>query len=38
MPSGADGNHSIYNLMFRRFVGLGIDDAVWVPTVFTKNP
>jgi transposase len=26
-----------YNLMFRRFVGLGIDDAVWVPTVFTKN-
>jgi transposase len=26
-----------YNLMFRWFVGLGIDDAVWVPTVFTKN-
>ena len=23
--------------MFRWFVGLGIDDAVWVPTVFTKN-
>jgi hypothetical protein len=23
--------------MFRWFVGLGIDDPVWVPTVFTKN-
>lgn len=26
-----------YNLLFRWFVGLGIDDAIWVPTVFTKN-
>ena len=26
-----------YNLLFRRFVGLGIDDTVWGPTVFTKN-
>jgi len=26
-----------YNLLFRWFVGLGIDDAVWVPTTFTKN-
>jgi transposase/IS5 family transposase len=26
-----------YNLLFRWFVGLGIDDVVWVPTVFTKN-
>ena len=26
-----------YNLLFRWFVGLGIDDLVWVPTVFTKN-
>ena len=26
-----------YNLLFRWFVGLGINDAVWVPTVFTKN-
>lgn len=26
-----------YNLLFRWFVGLGIDNAVWVPTVFTKN-
>jgi hypothetical protein len=26
-----------YILLFRWFVGLGIDDAVWVPTVFTKN-
>lgn len=26
-----------YNLMFRWFVGLGIDDPVWVPTVLTKN-
>ena len=26
-----------YNLLFRRFVGLGSDDAVWVPTVFTMN-
>lgn len=25
------------NLLFRWFVGLGMDDAVWVPTVFTKN-
>ena len=26
-----------YNLLFQWFVGLGIDDTVWVPTVFTKN-
>ena len=26
-----------YNLLYRWFVGLGIDDLVWVPTVFTKN-
>ena len=26
-----------YNLLFRWFVGFGIDDPVWVPTVFTKN-
>ena len=26
-----------YNLLFRWFVGLGIDDQVWIPTVFTKN-
>lgn len=26
-----------YNLLFRWFVGLSIDDPVWVPTVFTKN-
>lgn len=26
-----------YNLLFRWFVGLGMDDTVWVPTVFTKN-
>ena len=24
-----------YNLLFRWFVGLGIDDPVWVPTVFS---
>src|SRR5918994_455476 len=27
-----------YNLLFRWFVGLGIDDPVWSPTTFTKNP
>ena len=26
-----------YNLLFRWFVGLSMDDAVWVPTVFSKN-
>jgi transposase len=26
-----------YNLLFRWFVGLGVDEPVWVPTVFTKN-
>ncbi len=26
-----------YNLLYRWFVGLGVDEAVWVPTVFTKN-
>ncbi len=26
-----------YNLLFRWFVGLQIDDPVWVPTTFTKN-
>jgi len=26
-----------YNLLCRWFVGLGMDDAVWAPTTFTKN-
>lgn len=26
-----------YNLLFRWFVGLELDERVWVPTVFTKN-
>ena len=26
-----------YDLLFRWFVGLGVDDAVWDVTVFTKN-
>jgi transposase len=26
-----------YNLLFRWFVGLSMDDEVWTPTVFTKN-
>ena len=26
-----------YNLLFRWLTGLAIEDAVWVPTVFTKN-
>jgi transposase len=26
-----------YNLLLRWFVGLSMDDPVWVPTVFTKN-
>jgi transposase len=26
-----------YNLLFRWFVGLDMDDPVWVPTVFSKN-
>jgi transposase len=26
-----------YNLLFRWFIGLSMDDLVWVPTVFTKN-
>jgi transposase len=26
-----------YNLLFRWFVGLNMDDGVWVPTVFSKN-
>src|SRR5438552_9808237 len=26
-----------YNLLFRWFVGLNIDDGVWDPTVFSKN-
>jgi len=26
-----------YNLLFRWFVGLTMDDAIWDPTVFTKN-
>jgi transposase len=26
-----------YNLLFRWFIGLAMDDGVWVPTVFTKN-
>ena len=26
-----------YNLLYRWFIGLAMDDDVWVPTVFTKN-
>ena len=26
-----------YSLLFRWFVGLAMDDAVWDPTVFSKN-
>ena len=26
-----------YNLLYRWFIGLAMDDAVWVPSVFTKN-
>src|SRR3954454_24707469 len=26
-----------YNLLFRWFVGLSVDEPVWDPTVFTKN-
>jgi transposase len=26
-----------YNLLFRWFVGLNMDDAIWDTTVFTKN-
>jgi transposase len=26
-----------YNLLFRWFVGLSMDDPIWAPTVFTKN-
>ena len=26
-----------YNLLFRWFIGLAMDDAVWVPSVFSKN-
>jgi transposase len=26
-----------YNLLFRWFIGLSMDESVWVPTVFTKN-
>src|SRR5216110_2747431 len=26
-----------YNLLFRWFVGLSMDDQVWAPTTFTKN-
>ena len=26
-----------YNLLFRSFVGLNMDDAIWNATVFTKN-
>ena len=28
---------SCYDLLFRWFIGLAIEDAVWGPTVFTKN-
>jgi hypothetical protein len=26
-----------YDLLYRWFVGLGVDEPVWVPTVFSKN-
>ena len=33
-PAGEQMN---YNLLFRRFVGLCVDEPVWVPTVFSHN-
>jgi transposase len=30
-------DHTHYNLLYRWFIGLAMDDPVWVPTVFTKN-
>ncbi len=27
-----------YNLLFRWFIGLAMDDAVWVPSVFHQEP
>ena len=27
-----------YNLLFRWFVGLGLNERAWVPTVFTERP
>src|SRR5258708_14301194 len=27
-----------YNMLFRWFVGLNMDDQVWDPTTFTRNP
>jgi len=32
-----DGADAIYNRLFRWFIGLSMNDTVWVPTVFTKN-
>src|SRR4030095_8093957 len=29
--------HLDYNLLFRWFVGLEMDEPIWAPTVFTKN-
>jgi transposase len=26
-----------YSVLFRWFVGLGMDDAIWSPTTFSKN-
>jgi transposase len=26
-----------YNLLYRWFIGLAMEDPVWVPTVFTEN-
>jgi transposase len=26
-----------YNLLFRWFVGMDMDEPIWAPTVFTKN-
>ncbi len=30
-------NHNLVLLLFRWFVGLGMDDAVWNHAVFSKN-
>ena len=35
--SGSLWSNSNYNLLFRWFVGLGMDERVWSPTTFTKN-
>jgi hypothetical protein len=37
LGGAANGAAALYNLLYQSFIGLGADDPVWVPTMFSEN-